>query len=60
MKNILTSWLFFLSLALFLMVSGTILPELLGDFFGKTELKLEETVSDLHTEAIAVWSEISP
>lgn len=60
MKKILTSWLFFLSLALFLMVSTTVLPGLLGDFFGRTEQKIEETVTDLQSEAIAVWSEITP
>lgn len=60
MKKILTSWLFFLSLALFLMVSTTVLPALLGDFFGRTEEKIEETVTDLQSDAIAVWSEITP
>lgn len=60
MKNILTSWLFFLSLALFLMVSATVVPNLLGDFFGRTEVKIEETVTGLQNEAITVWSELSP
>lgn len=60
MKKILTSWLFFTSLMLFLLAAALTLPELMDRVFGDTEQQLTEAVDYLTSEAQAVWAEFVP
>lgn len=57
MKNLLKSWLFFLSLTLLLLAAALVLPELGQGLFGKTEEKLTEAVDHISAEVQEVWRE---
>lgn len=60
MKKILTSWLFFTSLMLFLIAAALTLPDLMDGLFGDTEAHLTEAVDYMTEEAQAVWAEFVP
>ena len=60
MKKILTSWLFFTSLMLFLLAAAMTLPDLMDTLFGNTEQQLTEAVDYVTEEAQAVWAEFIP
>lgn len=60
MKQILTSWLFFTSLMLFLIAAAMTLPQLMDGLFGDTETQLRSAVDYMTEEAQAVWAEFVP
>lgn len=60
MKKILTSWLFFTSLMLFLIAAALTLPGIMDSLFGSTEEALTEAVDLVSQEAQAVWAEFVP
>lgn len=60
MKRILTSWLFFTSLMLFLIVAALTLPQWLDHLFGSTQSQVTQAADYLKEEAQAVWAELTP
>lgn len=60
MKRILTSWLFFTSLMLFLIVAALTLPQWLEHLLGSTQSQVTQAADYLKEEAQAVWAELIP
>lgn len=60
MKKILTSWLFFTSLMLFLIAAAITLPDLIDRLFGSTQIQVSQAADYLKEEAQAVWAELTP
>lgn len=60
MKRILTSWLFFTSLMLFLIVVALTLSQWLDHLFGSTQFQVTQAADYLKEEAQAVWAELIP
>ncbi len=60
MKKILTSWLFFTSLMLFLIAAAMTLPDFIDRLFGSTQVQVTQAADYLKEEAQSVWAEFTP
>lgn len=60
MKKIFTSWLFFTSLMLILLVASLTLPKWMDALFGSSEQQLTQAVEQVTQEAREAWAELVP